>query len=436
MRAIIEGPCEVSGEASPPPSKSDSHRAVLCAALCEGTTVCENVLDADDVRSSIDAIEALGADVKVLDRRDGELTLRVRGYGGEPERPDDVIDCGNSGTTLRIVCGMAAAGRHKVVLTGDESLRSRPVGHLCASLRYLGAEAEGRVSGPEEYPPVIVKGPAIRREVPVYGHVSSQFVSSLLTLGAALGGLRVDVVGDMKSKPYVELTIRMLSRFGVEVERDGSTFVVEGRPSSPGAVAVERDWSSAGYLLALGAVAGEVTVSGLDPDSPHPDSRVLDVLERMGAEVSVSGDRATVSSSGSLEGVRVDLSDSPDLVPTVAALACVAEGRTVIEGVEHVRYKEVDRLSALAEELPKFGVEVKERKDGLEIEGSPGSLRGAEVDPRGDHRLAMAFAIVASAAEGRTVIEDAGCVSISYPCFWRDVEGLGVKVELEGGGVS
>ncbi len=432
MKAVIYGPCEIEGRIAPPPSKSDSHRAVLCASACEGVTVCRNILDAEDVASSIRAARALGAEVDVLERGDGELTIRIEGYGGEPEEPEDVIDCGNSGTTLRLTCGLAAAGGHRTILTGDKSLRSRPVGHLCASLRYLGVEAEGRGIGTEEYPPVTIRGPAKGREVPVYGHISSQFISALLLLGASIGGLKIDVVGTIKSKPYVELTVRMLSTFGVDVTEKNRRLAVDGRPRSPGVVTVERDWSSAGYVLALGAAAGKATTLGVDPKSPHPDSEIVRILKEMGARISVSDEGVTVENTGHLEGVDVNLSNSPDLVPTVAALACAAHGETTIRGVEHVRHKEVDRLAALAEELPKFGANVEELRDGLKIEGAPDSLRGAKVNPRGDHRLAMAFAVVAAVADGRTVIEDAECVAISYPRFWSDVRELGLSVRTEG----
>ena len=424
VRVVVEGVREVSGEVSPPPSKSGSHRALLAAALCEGETVLRNVLEADDVRATVGLCRALGAGLEV--EGEGRWVVRVSGFGGEPGVPGDVVDCGNSGTTLRLGCGVAGLVEGRVVLTGDRSLRSRPVGDLLAALRSLGVEAWGRVREGEEFPPVVVSGRPFRERVAVYGDVSSQFVSALLFLGAGLGGLRVDVVGGLRSRPYVGLTVEVLEAFGVSVEWEGSSFVVEGRPGSPGEFRVENDWSSAGYFVALGAIGGEVWVRGVDLDSSHPDRRVVEIVEEMGAVVRERGDGVVVRSSGSLEGVEVDLSDAPDLVPTVAALGCFAEGVTRIVNVGHVRFKEVDRLRALAEELPRFGVEVREGRDWLEVRG--GEPVGARVSSRGDHRMAMALAVVGAFARGETVIEGAEAVSVSYPGFWEDLASVGVRV--------
>ncbi|WP_456483757.1 3-phosphoshikimate 1-carboxyvinyltransferase [Methanopyrus kandleri] len=423
-RVELEGVPEVQGTVCPPPSKSGSHRVLIAASLCDGSTELRNVLDAEDVRATLRLCRMLGAEVDV----DGEerLEATVSGFGDSPRAPEDVVDCGNSGTTLRLGCGLAGLVGEAVVLTGDDSLRSRPVGDLLAALRSLGVDARGRVGRSEEYPPVVISGRPFRERVAVYGDVSSQFVSALLFLGAGLGALRVDVVGDLRSRPYVDMTVETLERFGVSVVREDLSFEVEGRPRSPGELRVENDWSSAGYFVALGAIGGEVRIEGVELDSSHPDRRIVEIVREMGAEVRRVDGGIVVRSTGRLEGIEVDLSDSPDLVPTVAAMACFAEGVTRIENVGHLRYKEVDRLRVLAEELPKFGVEVREGEDWLEIVG--GEPVGARVDSRGDHRMAMALAVVGAFARGSTVIERADAVSISYPGFWEDLASIGVPV--------
>ncbi|WP_457620363.1 3-phosphoshikimate 1-carboxyvinyltransferase, partial [Methanopyrus sp.] len=322
-RVELEGVSEVRGTVCPPPSKSGSHRALIAASLCDGNTELRNVLDAEDVHATLRLCRALGAGINV--EGEGRLEVTVSGFGGSPRAPEDVVDCGNSGTTLRLGCGLAGLVGGTVVLTGDSSLRSRPVGDLLAALRSLGVNARGRVERGEEYPPVVVSGRPFRDRVAVYGDVSSQFVSALLFLGAGLSTLRVDVVGDLRSRPYVDMTVETLEGFGVSVTREGDSFEVEGRPRSPGELRVENDWSSAGYFVALGAVGGEVRIEGVGLDSSHPDRRIVEIVREMGAEVRRIDDGVVVRSTGRLEGVEVDLSDSPDLVPTVAAVACFAD---------------------------------------------------------------------------------------------------------------
>jgi 3-phosphoshikimate 1-carboxyvinyltransferase len=425
-------PSTVSGTARAPPSKSYTHRAILAAGLADGATVRDPLVSAD-TRATARAVEAFGGTVSFAD--DGSEVV-VDGVAGVPATPADVIDCANSGTTMRLVTAVAGLADDTTVLTGDSSLRSRPQGPLLDALDQLGATARSTRSNGQA--PLVVDGPMRGGTASIPGDVSSQFVTALLVAGALTDdGVDVALETELKSAPYVDVTLDVLDAFGVDARATaGDTadavagYHVDGGQSyapADGSYRVPGDFSSMSYLLAAGAVAGdpEVVVEGAVP-SAQGDAVVLDVLERMGAAVDWDEDagRATVERA-SLSGVTVDVGDTPDLLPTIAALGAVAAGDTRIENAEHVRYKETDRVTAMAEELGKMGASVTEERDALTVHGGDTTLEGATVDGRADHRIIMALAVAALVADGETTIQGCEHVDVSFPGFFDALADLG-----------
>ncbi|MGB3945067.1 MAG: 3-phosphoshikimate 1-carboxyvinyltransferase [Methanothrix sp.] len=413
---------QVSGEVAVPPSKSYTHRAITISALGPGGSVNRPLLSAD-TRATIAAAEALGA------RIEGEEQLMVAGVSGEPSTPDDVIGVDNSGTTLRIISAVAAL-TDGAVLTGDASIRRRPNGPLLKSLNDLGAEAFSIKKN--DCAPLVVRGRIRGGRTVLDGRVSSQFLSALLiSCPLAEDDTEIVIDGELKSRPYAEITLEMLEEAGAEVETDFERFFIPGgQRYRLEDYTVPGDFSSASYLLAAAAVTGSrLAVRGLRP-SRQGDSAIVSILRDMGAKISWDQEKGDlVIDGGDLEGVEVDASLTPDLVPTIAVLGSLARGKTVVKNAEHVRHKETDRLSAMAMELSKMGADIEERPDGLVIEG--GRLEGARVSGHHDHRIVMALT-VAGLAAGDTRIDTAESVSVSYPSFFEDMARIGCLIEVGG----
>jgi len=417
----------VSGTARAPPSKSYTHRALLAAGYAGGALV-RNPLVSADTKATARAVDQFGGDAERV-QADWEIT----GFGGAPDVPADVIDCANSGTTMRLVSGAAALADGATVLTGDRSLRSRPHGPLLDAIAELGGAARSTRGNGQA--PLVVDGPIEGGRVEMPGDVSSQFVTSLLMAGALTdAGVEIELTTELKSAPYVDITLDVLDAFGVEAEERRNGYRVAGGQTyepTDGEYAVPGDFSSASYLLAAGALAGgdEVVVEGAHP-SEQGDAAIVDVLREMGADIEWdrSAGRIAVGRSD-LDGVTVGVADTPDLLPTIAVLGAAADGTTTITDAEHVRYKETDRVSAMAEELSKLGVAVEERQDELLVHGGNSDLSGARVDGRGDHRIVMALAVAALAADGETTIAGGEHVDVSFPDFFDALADLGAGVE-------
>ena len=414
----------VQGTARAPPSKSYTHRAILASGYARGALVRDPLVSAD-TRATMRAVEAFGGSVE---RDDG---LDIGGFAGAPVVPDDVVDCANSGTTMRLATGTAALVDGTTVLTGDESLRSRPQGPLLDAIEQLGGRAESTRG--DGRAPLIVAGPIDGGRVSIPGDVSSQFVTSLLMAGAVTEeGIEIALETELKSAPYVDITVEVLGAFGVEAERTDEGFAVAGGQAyEPGeAYDVPGDFSSISYLLAAGALAAhdEVIVLGARP-SAQGDAAIVDVLDRMGADVEWDRTAGEITVRRSdLVGIEVDVGDTPDLLPTIATLGAAADGETRITDCEHVRYKETDRVSAMATELERMGAAVEEREDELVIRGGETDLVGATVEGYDDHRIVMALAVAGLVAEGTSTIRGAEHVDVSFPAFFDVLYELGADV--------
>ncbi|MEF8831214.1 MAG: 3-phosphoshikimate 1-carboxyvinyltransferase, partial [Halobacteriales archaeon] len=383
-------------------------------------------------RASGRAVEAFGGQVEW--REDG--TLAVWGFGDAPGSPAEAVDCANSGTTMRIATAVAALAEGVTELVGDESLSDRPQGPLLDAIEQLGGSAKSATG--DGTPPLAVSGPIEGGKASIPGDVSSQFVTALLLAGAATPeGISITLETDLKSAPYVDLTLGVLESFDVDARSTPFGYVVDGdqtyRPPA-GGYHVPGDFSSMSYLLAAGAIAGdpEVTVTGARP-SAQGDRVIVDVLERMGAGVEWDREEGTITVERSdLSGIEVGVEDTPDLLPTIAVLGAVADGTTRITDCEHVRYKETDRVSGMAEELERLGVETDERQDELIIHGGESTLDGGMVNGRGDHRLVMALSVAALAAEGRSTVLGSEHIDVSFPNFYQVLDDLGAAVHTAG----
>lgn len=419
-------PSAISGTVRAPGSKSYTHRAILCAGLADGATVSDPLRSADTEATSR-AVEAFGGAVT----EDGE-DLAVTGVDGVPGVPDDVIDCGNSGTTMRLVIGTAALVDGVTVLTGDASLRERPQGPLLAAIDALGGTAEStRGNGAA---PVIVRGPSRGGDVAIPGDVSSQYISSLLLAGALTpDGIEITLTTPLKSAPYVDVTLEVLEGFGVTASRSPQGYRVDGeqryRRDDP--YAVPGDFSSISYLVGAGVLAGDpvVEVGGARP-SAQGDTAIVSILERMGGDVAWDRTAGELSAGRSdLAGITVDVGDTPDLLPTIAALGAVANGTTHITNAEHVRYKETDRVAAMAAELDRLGANIEEETDALTVHGGDSELVGGTVDGYGDHRIVMALALLGLVAPEGVTVRGAEHVDVSFPGFFAELERMGARVD-------
>jgi 3-phosphoshikimate 1-carboxyvinyltransferase len=410
----------ISGQVTAPPSKSYTHRAVIISALGPGGVVRSPLISAD-TKATISAVESIGADVRLDD------DLDIVGVSGNPNTPDNVIDVDNSGTTLRFMAAVCAL-THGAVLTGDSSIRKRPNGPLLSALNGLGAKAFS-IKG-DNRAPLVVSGKLRGGSIRLDGSVSSQFLSALLiACPLAEKETTITIEGELKSRPYAEITLDMLRDAGARIEVNESQFIIEGgQRYDLGSYVVPGDFSSASYLMAAAAVTcSDATIYGLYP-SRQGDMAIVNILQDMGAKISWDKVKGILKISGAeLKGTEVDASQTPDLVPTIAVLGSVAEGETVIKNAEHVRHKETDRLHAMALELSKMGAEIDERPDGLRIEG--GSLKGAALHGHHDHRIVMALA-VAGLVAGDTSIDTAESVEISYPNFFQDMRNLNADIRV------
>lgn len=415
MDLIIDGK-QVFGEVRASPSKSHTHRAFIMASLSAGETAVSHPLLAQDTVSTLDAMRSMG----MKHRQEGEV-IHIMGSALRP--PDGIIDVGNSGTTMRILTGIAATMDAPVKISGDESILKRPMAPLLNALSKLGASCKSRMG----FPPVEICGPLRGGVVDIGGNMSSQFITSLL-MSAPLAeeDVHISVVGNMVSRPYVDVTLKMMSDFGIRSKEDiDGFFVPSGQSYCRAGYLVPGDFSSAAFPLAAGALAGEVTVSGLDLEDPQGDKAILDILQRFGADVRTAGDRVTVARSD-LRGIEWDMGNVPDLFPIVAVLAATASGESRLYGAPQLRFKESDRIMHTATMLKAMGANIAETEDGCIIHGVP-HLHGSWIDPVDDHRLMMAASIASLVAEGPVTIRNGGCHSVSYPRFLEDISTLGMR---------
>jgi len=401
-----------------PGSKSYTHRAFILSALADGESILISGLRSEDTDYTVQGLMKFGVPISW----EGDVA-HVFGKGGELRAPAEVIYVGNSGASMRFLTALSALKDGRTLLDGSERMRKRPIGDLLDSLQMLGARAYSQEGS--GYPPVVVESKGLAGGIAkIKGEESSQFLSALLMVAPySQKDVCLEVTGQLASKPYVDITLDIMSAFGVEVQNEGyhSFLVRAGQSYLPQKYRIEGDASNASYFFSAAAVSrGRLKVRNFNPVSLQGDRGFLDILKKMGCEVILREDGVEVRGR-ELQGIEIDMNGMPDLVPTLAITAAFAQGKTVIRNVGHLHLKESDRIQALAVELSKMGIRVEEGEDWLRIEG--GKPHGAEIESYNDHRIAMSFA-VAGLVVPRVKIKGERCVDKSFPEFWEKLQTL------------
>jgi len=415
MRATVRK-TTIWGSVEVPPSKSMTHRHLITASLAEGRSVLEKPLVCDDTVATVSGLKALGINIK--EERDQWLVEE-----GQITSPSGPINCNQSGTTLRLLLGTCSLLDEWCEVTGAPQLLRRPNAPLLEALEQLGVKTRSD----DGCPPIKIRGKMHGGVTEIRGDVSSQFISSIILAAPyADEPVKVKVTTRLESKPYVRMTLDAMRRSGVKAisKQDCVEIQVPLGRYKPTRTRIEGDWSSASFMLAVGALSGKVHVDNLDMGSSQADKEIMHALDMMGAHVKIKGKRVTVEKS-ILNGIEMDLSDCPDIFPIISSLCATAQGKSTLTGLGRLKIKESDRLSAMTEGLRMMGARIQVLGDTCTVEGGP--LRGASIDSHGDHRIAMSFAVLGTFTEGETIINDPECVSKSYPGFWEDMASLGAE---------
>jgi len=414
----VSGP--VQGTVKPPGSKSITNRALIVAALAEGTTHLSGVLDCRDTQVMIQSLNRLGVKVK---HDPAACTVVVQGCAGKFSQKSASLWLENSGTSIRFLTALCAIGKGKFQLDGNPRMRERPIQDLVEALNQLGVEVT--CENGTGCPPVVVKANGLKGgEASISGNVSSQYLSALLMVApAAEKEVTITILDEMVSKPYLEITLGVMAQFGVTIDRvKPSVWKIRPQTYQRSAVyEIEPDASAASYFLAAAAITGgRVTVEGLNQDALQGDINFIRVLEDMGCEIERGRDSITVQGCP-LKGIDVDMNDISDTAQTLAAVAVFAEGPTHIRNVGHIRHKETDRIAAIATELKRMGIQVEETSDSITIH--PGEIQPATIETYDDHRMAMSFSLIGLKVPG-IAINDPDCTIKTYPHFFTDLEKL------------
>ncbi|TAL38063.1 MAG: 3-phosphoshikimate 1-carboxyvinyltransferase [Spirochaetes bacterium] len=416
-------PSVLRGEVPVPGSKSHTIRALICGLLAEGESRIGAPLDSSDTRSCLAMVRRFGAGVV----EEGDA-WRISGRAGNPALPDDVVDVGNSGTSLYIGMGAAALVDGCTVFTGDGQIRNRPADQLLASLNDLGAHSfSTRGNGK---PPLVIRGRMTGGRTSVQAH-TSQYLSALLLAAPCASGDTTIEVPLLNEAPYVEMTLGWMDRLGIAYEQKDLRhfFVRGGQRYRPFDEYIAADFSSATFFLVAAAVTGGALVlRGLDFSDTQGDKEVVNILRAMGADIE-TGERHVAVSGRALKGGTFDLNAIPDALPALAVAGCMAAGETRLVNVPQARLKETDRIAVMCAELRKMGASIEERPDGLVIRES--ALRGAAVRGHGDHRVVMSLAVAGLTAAGETVIDTAESVAVTFPGFMNLMRGCGAAMEIE-----
>ncbi|MEI6946562.1 3-phosphoshikimate 1-carboxyvinyltransferase [Paraflavisolibacter sp. H34] len=426
MKAILV-PSQLKGSITAPASKSAMQRACAAALVRKGETVLLNPGISNDDKAALNIISQLGATYEVQDDK-----VIIRSQGVQPV--SNVIDCHESGLSIRMFTSVAALSSETITVKGSGSLSKRPMNFFDEVLPQLGVSCKSRGG----YLPLEIKGPLQPKNITVDGSLSSQYLTGLLFAYAAADASDVSIrVTNLNSRPYVDLTLQVLKSFGLKVpqNRNYEEFYFEAAPAQapqagPLTYTVEGDWSNAAFLLVGGAVAGDLQLKGMDMNSVQGDKAIVEVLLKAKADLKNEGGVMTIKQSD-LQGFEFDATDCPDLFPPLVALASHSAGTSRIKGVHRLTHKESNRAATLQEEFGKLKVPVSFEDDVMVVEGKKG-LVATEVSSHNDHRIAMATAVAGLRADKELVITGAEAVNKSYPQFWENLKALGAQVRVEG----
>ena len=419
MSDVKFSPFVPNGTVNVPPSKSDVHRAIICAAMANGVSIISPVALSNDIKATIGCIKALGADA-VLENN----VLTVDGTNMYKNKTA-LLDCGESGSTLRFFIPIAAVGNINATFVGKGKLPQRPIGIFTEALPKAGTvcKTEGGL-------PLEIKGQLKSGIFEIPGNVSSQFITGLLlALPILEGDSEIVLTSPLESVGYIAMTIRTMKQFGVNIDTTENGWHIKGGQTYKSCnYTTDGDWSQAAFFMVLGAIGGKVTVKGVAKDSTQGDKKCAEILARFGAKVTQLDNEVTVE-KGELKAITIDASQIPDLVPVLSVCAAFAKGTTKIINAERLRIKECDRLKATAELLNNLGGKVKELSDGLEITGVS-SLKGGNVNGYNDHRIVMSAAVCAARSDEDITATFAMSINKSYPDFYIDYDSIGGKANV------
>ncbi len=408
-------PSAIKGVIKAPASKSMTQRAMAAALLADGQSIIHNPSYCDDSLAAMSIVVGLGARI--------EPDVNELKINGSVELKEPKLNCGESGLAIRMFSPIAALYPTQITMVGANSLKKRPMIMIEEALKQLGVKS----SSAGGFLPLTIHGPIKGGLCEIDGSVSSQLLTGLLiALPLATKDSEIKV-NNLKSKPYIDMTINLLSSFGIKINNiDYKLFRIPGNQKYiPGSYTVEGDWSGGAFLLVAGAINGDLSILGLNNESLQSDRLIISALKKAGAQIKISENQIDISKS-ELKAFDFDATDCPDLFPPLAALASYCKGVSTIKGVSRLKHKESDRAATLKEELGKMNIKIEIKEDVMSITG--GKPKGAHVESHEDHRIAMAVAVTALGAEGRVFIRDSQCVVKSYPEFFNDIKSLGAIV--------
>ncbi len=408
---------KLNGRIVCPPNKSYTHRAIFLAALSDGKSIVKKILRSNDTLATISACRGFGIEVEEMEDK---VTINNT---IDSTVANSIINAENSGTTIRIAIAIAALSGGNTTLTGDESLRKRPMQPILDSLETMGVKTESD----DGKPPIHINGKIEGKEITIKGDIPSQFISALMIIAPRLPeGLTINVDGELVSKPYVDLTIAIMKKFGVQVETEEKykKYHVIHQIYKPTTFSIPSDFSNLALLLAANVLLGDGLKIEINlGDMPQGDEAIVDILEKLGVNVTLEDDIITTKSPRLLNGGKFDLSNTPDLLPAIAILALKSEKPIELFNVKHARYKETDRIAIMSRELKKIGLYVEEKEDGMILRKTE-DVHSAELNSENDHRLFMAFSIVGMFV-GECTVSDPDAVKVSYPEFISDMKNVG-----------
>ncbi len=408
-------PVKLSGQVQAIASKSSAHRLLICAALSqeEVTIQCNGI--SKDIEATCRCLEVLGAKI-LLD----EDKIRVTPIKKIPTEETAVLDCGESGSTLRFMLPVVAGLGRKAIFKASGRLPQRPLSPLYEILGHKGCTLSEKGIFP-----FTVEGKAMGGDYEIPGNVSSQYITGLLLMLPLVGGGSVKVTGEFESRSYVDMTVSAMRKSGVDVKEDNNLYTVPNSPYTLKDCHAEGDWSNAAFWLSAGALGNGVQMTGLDPESLQGDKEITSLLERFGAKVKI--DREISVSPAPMKGIKIDAKNIPDLVPVISVVACAAEGETVIYNASRLRLKESDRIATTVDLITSLGGNAKETDDGLIIRGT-GGLNGGKVNSHNDHRIVMAAAVASNICKTPVIIDGAEAKNKSYPTFFTHMKTLGGNI--------
>ncbi|MFH0868170.1 MAG: 3-phosphoshikimate 1-carboxyvinyltransferase [Candidatus Woesearchaeota archaeon] len=421
MNLIVNKTEKLRGEIKMPASKSHTIRAVVIASLANGTSKIINPLFSDDTKAAINGCKALGAEIK----QEKNLIV-VEGFNGKPKEPKEKLNMLNSGTSINMLTSVAALGSFKVILDGDASLRKRPSQPLLHALENLGVSANSINNN--GCPPIEIQGPIKGGETDV-DCKSSQYLSSLLITCPLIDNDTVIHAKNICEIPYIKMTLKWLDESNIKYENKNlEYFRIYGKQKyKPFEKSISADWSSAAFPICAAAITNsDVIIKGLDLNDTQGDKKIIDYLKKMGANIEINKDGIKIIGK-ELNGCEINLNETPDLLPVMAVVACFAKGTTKLINVAHARIKETDRIKVMHNELKKMDADISELEDGLVVRHKP--LKGCLVNSHSDHRVVMALSLAGLIAEGKTVIDTAESVSVTYPNYFESMKALGADFE-------